>query len=315
MPETQDILDRWFDGYEPTEQRIDELIGVMGLDDGAAGLVQTAMHELALRRAAALPSFRAPEAEQIRRRRTPRALAALVMLTVLVGAIWYFVRPRKSGAGAVTAGTVLVNGSRSDSVPDGSPFDVPSGLPADLRLTDGSLLKVDAGSTAAVQMAAPQVRIVRLIAGAANFDVTPQAREFRVQTDVGRVRVLGTKFRVALLSGPVLQVSVRQGRVTVECGQGETSLTGGQTRDFVLLADGRGGPLVRGTIRTVDFQDHSLQMTGPLNGPYRFGAVGVTLNGESTTLKALKPGMPATLVLSPNEQEVLEIRAESRGDP
>lgn len=313
MPETHDILDRWFDGYEPADQSIDQLIGVAR--SGASALVHAAILELRLRRAARLPSATVPEPVRNRSRRTPFALAAAAVLALLIGAVWLAVHPRHRGAGALTAGTILVNGNRSDRVPEGGPFEVPSGLPADLRLSDGSLLKIDAGSRVAVQMATPQARIVRLMAGAAGFDVTPQAREFRVETALGNVRVLGTRFRVALLSSPMLQVSVRQGTVTVECGHGTTTLTGGQQREFVLLADGRGGPLVHGTIRSIDFQDHSLQLTDPSKRPYRFGAVGVTLNGKSATPNALTPGMPATLVLSPNESEVMEIRAQSRADP
>jgi hypothetical protein len=44
---------------------------------------------------------------------------------------------------------------------------------------------------------------------------------------------------------------------------------------------------------------------------FSFHTASSTLDGRPVTAAALKPGMPATLVPSPNEREVMEIRAIS----
>jgi ferric-dicitrate binding protein FerR (iron transport regulator) len=277
--------------------------------------VQAAMQELALRRAARLSSATSRNVGRLKSQRAPFALAAAVGLAMFVGAVWHAVRPRHPGAGVVTAGTVLVNGTRADWVPDGSPVEVPGSSTARLRLADGSLLKLDPASRVVAQMPASQDRIVRLLTGGAEFDVKPQPREFRMETAIGRVRVRGTKFRVALFAASVLQVVVRQGTVSVECGHGATTLTGGQQRDFVMLPDGRGGPVLPGVIQSIDRLDRNIEMTGARKGPYRFGAVNVILGARSATVDSLSAGMTATLVLSPNEREVLEIRAQPLAHP
>lgn len=82
------------------------------------------------------------------------------------------------------------------------------------RLPDGSALDLAPNTSAQVTLYRHQ-RIVRLAHGEARFDIAPDAqRPFMVETDWGRVRVLGTVFTVSARDGQ-MRVAVAHGRVAV----------------------------------------------------------------------------------------------------
>ena len=82
------------------------------------------------------------------------------------------------------------------------------------RLPDGSNLDLAPNTAVQVTLYRHQ-RIVRLARGEARFDIAPDAqRPFIVETDWGRVRVLGTVFTVSARNGH-MRVAVAHGHVAV----------------------------------------------------------------------------------------------------
>ena len=82
-------------------------------------------------------------------------------------------------------------------------------------LTDGSYVTLDTRSKVSVQFE-PQIRIVRLEAGEALFEVAKDsARPFVVQAGNVRVRAIGTAFVVRRRSDDEVEVTVTKGIVTV----------------------------------------------------------------------------------------------------
>ncbi|WP_447738591.1 FecR family protein [Pseudomonas laurentiana] len=105
-------------------------------------------------------------------------------------------------------------------------------------LQDQSQVTLDAGSAIAVDFAHGERR-VRLLHGAAFFQVTHTGAPFLVEAGGGEVRVLGTQFEVRE-QGEGTQVTVRNGRVAVSPVQGAVAreLTANQQ---VTYAAGRVG--------------------------------------------------------------------------
>ncbi|WP_447810473.1 FecR family protein [Pseudomonas putida] len=87
-----------------------------------------------------------------------------------------------------------------------------------VTLADQSQVTLDAGSAIAVDFAHGERR-VRLLHGAAFFEVTHTGEPFLVEAAGGEVRVLGTQFEVRE-QGEGAQVTVRSGRVGVSPAQG-----------------------------------------------------------------------------------------------
>lgn len=87
-----------------------------------------------------------------------------------------------------------------------------------VTLADQSQVTLDAGSAIAVDFAQGERR-VRLLHGAAFFEVTHTGEPFLVEAAGGEVRVLGTQFEVRE-QGEGAQVTVRSGRVGVSPAQG-----------------------------------------------------------------------------------------------
>lgn len=87
-----------------------------------------------------------------------------------------------------------------------------------VALADQSQVTLDAGSAIAVDFAHGERR-VRLLHGAAFFQVTHTGEPFLVEAAGGEVRVLGTQFEVRD-QGEGAQVTVRNGRVAVSPAQG-----------------------------------------------------------------------------------------------
>lgn len=87
-----------------------------------------------------------------------------------------------------------------------------------VTLADQSQVTLDAGSAIAVDFAQGERR-VRLLHGAAFFEVTHTGEPFLVEAAGGEVRVLGTQFEVREQNEGA-QVTVRSGRVGVSPAQG-----------------------------------------------------------------------------------------------
>lgn len=144
------------------------------------------------------------------RRKSTRRLSglALVLLCLLGGAVW-LERPN------------LLQDMTADYVS-------PSAARQSIQLADGSTVLLDADSALSEDFA-PGERRVRLLRGAAFFDVTHDpARPFVVEAGAGEVRVLGTRFDVRLLDG--------RGVVTLD--RGSVSVTAGPERARTVLKPG-----------------------------------------------------------------------------
>lgn len=144
-------------------------------------------------------------------RKTARRLTglALILLCLLGGAAWL---ERPHILQDMTADYVSPRGERTT-----------------ITLADGSKILLDADSALSEDFTAGE-RHVRLLRGAAFFDVThDEAHPFVVATDVGEVRVLGTRFDVRL----------SEGRGVVTLAQGSVSVTAGTTGARTVLAPGQ----------------------------------------------------------------------------
>ncbi|MGE7991202.1 FecR family protein [Pseudomonas sp. NPDC089554] len=126
-----------------------------------------------------------------------------------------------------------------------------------VTLADQSRLTLDAGSAVAVDFEHGERR-VRILRGAAFFEVTHTGAPFLVEAAGGEVRVLGTQFEVRG-QGEGAQVTVRSGRVAVSAAQGQVAreLTANQQ-----LAYGAG---VAGEVQTVDSDNRLAWRQGWLN--------------------------------------------------
>jgi transmembrane sensor len=170
-------------------------------------------------------------------------------------------RPRRTWtAGAVAAALALFV--------LGSVQDWPTRLRADhmtgigerrmVTLPDGSLVRLDSGSAIALDDTGTR-RGVRLLAGAAMFDVAPDpARPFIVEADGGSVTALGTAFAIRDEDGHAT-VTVTRHSVRVD-GDGRAVVVGeGQRADFAaktlhgpLPARGDATAWTRGRLVVVD---------------------------------------------------------------
>ncbi len=100
-----------------------------------------------------------------------------------------------------------------------------------VALQDNSQMTLDGDSAVAITMDDHQ-RSVKLLRGAAYFQVTHNGQPFVVHTGEGAVRVLGTRFEVRKEASGA-QVTVDEGRVAVKAdGNAEQQLTDGQRVDY-----------------------------------------------------------------------------------
>lgn len=126
-----------------------------------------------------------------------------------------------------------------------------------VTLADRSQLTLDAGSAVAVDFDHGERR-VRLLRGAAFFEVTHTGQPFLVEAAGGEVRVLGTQFEVREQDAGA-QVTVRSGRVAVTAGEGQQAreLTANQQ---LAYAEG-----VAGGVEAVDSEGRLAWRQGWLN--------------------------------------------------
>ena len=188
------------------------------------------------------------------RRRLPlRRIAAAAILLLIVG-IASLMLPGRGPRYEVVSGKALIEGSPSRVITAGARIHIPKPASAVIRLPDGSEAELAAGSEAIFHGPSDGVRqAIELIEGAGRFVVAKADGQFRVDTALGSVTVLGTEFAVQFWSvdsparapsgGAVraLSVEVAEGEVQVD-REGETiRLKTGESRVF---SDGvrDGGP-------------------------------------------------------------------------
>jgi len=117
-------------------------------------------------------------------------------------------------------------------------------------LPDGSNIRLNAASDLRFT-ASEQERLVSLT-GEAFFDVTQDGRSFAVQTQTGRVTVLGTSFNV-YSRAQILRVSCVTGRVRVSHPGTATDYTLEPGQSVALLADGTTEKSLPSTTEALDW--------------------------------------------------------------
>ncbi len=180
-----------------------------------------------------------------RSRRFPRRLA-VAAAAVLAAAAGAWLGSRDRAGHEVLAGRVLVGGREVRRVPDGAALEVAGNGPATICLADGSRTELSPASRAVLRGRVGELRqVVKLDRGKGSFKVEEGAEKFRVDTPVGKVTVLGTRFSVELrpaaskgenkMKGKMalaLVVAVTAGSVRVDFGGKEHVLSVGQQRVF-----------------------------------------------------------------------------------
>lgn len=148
-----------------------------------------------------------------------------------------------------------------------------------VALADGSTVRLDSGSAIALDYSGSR-RGVRLLAGAAMFDVAPdRARPFTVEAEGGSVTALGTAFAIRNEADRAT-VTVTHHSVRVEGAGRATVVREGQSADFA--AQTLRGPLPAQGDATAWTRERLVVVDQPLGevvariGHYRHGYVAVT---------------------------------------
>lgn|GEM_PF-1454562 len=189
------------------------------------------------------------------RTRVAAAAAAAILIAAgiwaamgLFGSKSALVEPVPSAPNQLLAGRVLVEGVEIEGrgIGNGARLQVLGTTPAQIRLADGSMAVLAAGSQAVLHGPVGEVRqVVELARGRGDFRVEKEPRQFRVDTGLGSVAVTGTEFSVELRPreakgegemkaklGLALAVTVLVGSVQVNYDGKDHLLTAGPTRVF-----------------------------------------------------------------------------------
>lgn len=258
-------------------------------------------------------------------------------LLVVTGATWWFwpgTQPRPEvvqsspGAIKVVSGSVQIDGRDAKAARQGDLMQVVSDIPAILSMVDGSQAEMDPASLVIMQDDIPGVRqVVQLLEGAGTFKVQPGDGEFQVETEVGRVIVVGTEFRVKLLTRADekersfpgtrftgMAVVVISGIVQVDVAGKSHILTAGQDRLF--RPEREAGKGMRetlaifesandGSITVRQGGDRPKSLTFPLATDAR-----ITIDGKPADVTQLARGANVYLQRFPGEEEVFGVRGE-----
>jgi len=246
-----------------------ELEEVLGSDASARKqLVERVLMEVHLYRSCsdAGKTAVAVEPQQVRTEQTPArgagvsarparwrwaAVAAAALLAVGAGLL--LVLWPTSRQAEVLSGSVLVNEVRGTRIPPGATIKVLGESPAVVRLTDGSRAELEPSTEVVFRKSDSARQVLELIAGGGRFSVTRGGGQFRIETTIGVLTVLGTEFSVRLLAPNghdpeaargtagkmALSVSVASGLVQVESGGETVTLEAGQSRRFGPEGDRR----------------------------------------------------------------------------
>ena len=264
---TDDELDDLVESYllgEASRRQQAELQAALRADAAARRrLVERALLEVHLRRvfaadkAADVP---APRPRPIGRPAWPKwlAAAAAVLLACGAGLTWYLTRTPDEARGRrdyeVLAGAVLVGGRCAPAVADGAVVTAAGPAEATVRTPDGSRVVLSAAAEVVFRSDLADVRqLVVLRRGGARFTVPPGRGDFRVDTWVGSVTVVGTEFTVALRNAEKrsMAVGVTAGRVRVDVAGRAFELAAGDRRVFAPPEAVRPRSL-RGTLARID---------------------------------------------------------------
>jgi ferric-dicitrate binding protein FerR (iron transport regulator) len=309
------LLDRLFSdsGSELAEAETTRLTQRLRENPAAARqLVESALLEVALHRVCAEPV--AVTRPRKKFWRVAAAAASILILVTVAVTYWVHHTPSTQFAAKATSAPVLINGREQMEIPNGTSFEIPSGSPVTLQLTDGSIITADAGARMAVFRDHPNAReFIQFAQGAASFKITRDPHDFIIHTSTADVRVVGTQFRVAAstTSGAMrdaIRVNVSQGRVSVKTNHGEETLDAGADWSWARLADGRDGAMASGRITAITLVPRRIELDGKKT--YAIAdSLSATLNTKRCTLDELQPGMSADIVLAPSGNEAYAILA------
>lgn len=253
--------------------------------------IETGLHHLARSEAGSLAPRQQPAPEdRTGRHRTPGgslrlrrlALAAVVLVAIGSVAVFHFSRQDSGTSARVVSGKVLVDGQSRDRIPEGSTLSVTGPAPAVIRLSDGSVATLGPATQLTLRGRVDGLQqVLYLAAGGGQFQVPYGGGQFRIDTPVGSVTVLGTQFTAVLRSPQALFLSVVTGTVRFD-GKGSTfTLSSGQSRTFGPEPDMTrpvpgvdAEPLVmQGYIREVDLKAGTFVLGGrnETNTVFRFG--------------------------------------------
>jgi ferric-dicitrate binding protein FerR (iron transport regulator) len=144
------------------------------------------------------------------------AAASVAVLAVTFASYFYFSAWRAGPASAGADSSVRVSGS-AQSLRFGEPFAVGADHGAVLEAADGVSLRLDRRSKMVVR--APDV--IALEGGRLYFETTSLRSRLSIETPVGRVTHLGTRYAVELRADTMI-VQVRDGLVRVTTNAGRT---------------------------------------------------------------------------------------------
>ncbi|OAI47181.1 hypothetical protein AYO44_10025 [Planctomycetaceae bacterium SCGC AG-212-F19] len=175
-------------------------------------------------------------------------VAAVVLVGVGIGLVAWKSQQGPAvaiAANEVLAGEVRVDGVAIKQIPEERWFDVAAEAPAVIRLVDGSEAELAPASRAMLHGRRESVReAVELQRGAGKFKITSGGGQFRVETSLGNVTVLGTEFTAKLESRSrgegkrstktrnTLTVAVAEGSVKVDSAGKSYVLAAGERRTF-----------------------------------------------------------------------------------
>lgn len=236
--------------------------------------IETGLHHLARSDPAALmpapetgPRRRIAPGRVVRLRRL--AVAAVVLFSIGALAAFYFARRDSGNFARVTSGNVLVDGQSRDRITEGSTLSVTGSAPAVIQLFDGSQATLDPATQLTLRGRVDGTRqVLHLAAGGGQFEVTHGGGQFRIDTPVGSVAVLGTQFTAVLRSPRTLFVSVAAGTVRFDGDGQSVTLSAGQSRTFGPVPErpatrlGADAEIMNGWINSVDLNAGTFVLGG-----------------------------------------------------
>lgn len=240
-----------------------------------------------------------------------KAAAGLAAAVVLAVGLAFALR---APSAALLSGRILVDGQPSTTLAVGKPIQAVGGS-AVLRLEDGSRLELSEESTVRLTPPADGFRQwVALDEGEGRFQVVKGGGQFRVQTPIGHVTVLGTEFSVRVprrheAARAELAVAVHEGRVQVDHNGRSIMLVAGQTFTGDAAAQvarveplhgeapalpGRARELEK---KSIEGEDDLIEITGILHAVYGENAEGepefITITAADATVYNLDVNAPS----------------------
>lgn len=320
MIRLDELLLRWQEDRLVAEE-MDELERLLQHPEGRRRLVEEFCYIESVSTALRGLPVPMPSSSRLKRLRWPWWAGAAAALLMAVAIAWWW---RPSGPGPekpgelgaleepnqVIAGQVILDGTPTRAIADGSDIRVPAEAPAVIRLGDGSRAELEPGTQAVLHGSVVGLRqLVELVEGAGSFSVEKGEGQFQVETGVGRVTALGTEFRVRILPGRRLEVAVREGLVEVDQGGRTELLIGGERR--VFSGSGSRSPretralLTRSSAGTISITRRDGSITLPLAENVR-----VLVDGKPSQLVMIPPGTVVFLEQPEGQDSVVGIRAD-----